>query len=637
MGWGMIHIRTIKGRLLWYNFCVVCVVGVLLSVSSYVTANRRAVEVATNSLQYHVESISYRYQLAYDEMINIILNCTEQGTFDLKQIGRMENAVQRKNGLKFVSSAGNYCTIAGYGSYIRKLSIFSDEGSMVQTGTSLGSTDDWERIMNASWFEKESEKAIERYRLELREPLFYGEKEQSMPIIHEIAGTGGHQWAALFLNPRLFQDELVKNDNGSQVLVYASDGERVAAIHERQDEKEENDNLAYGLLASEELQGVKAALIHGRDCRIAWQKQDKSGILVLEVLDLRDLKHDRRMLFRTVALIFAACVSVGLLLSYLFSRQMEQPIRRLVSHINRIAEGDFSRAPELESEDEIGRIGKVVNSMADQIDRLMKQRMEDEKEKSRLMKQRMEDEKEKSRLLEQRMEDEKEKNRLMEQRMEDEKEKSRLELKMLQAQINPHFLYNTLDSIKWIAVIQKNSGIVKVVTALSGLLKNMAKGFNEKVTVGKELEFVRDYVTIEKMKYVEMFDVKIRVDDPALEQARIIKLTLQPLVENAIFSGIEPGGKSGTILIHVYGQDGRLYLVVRDDGVGIAPERIDGLLKDKEKLTGDRMSGIGLANVDRRIKLTYGDEYGLSIASEEGSYTEITVAVPLEMEETGED
>lgn len=590
----MIHIRTIKGRLLWYNFCVICVVGALLSISSYVTASRRAVEVAVNSLRYHVESISYRYQMAYGEMINIILNCTEQGAFDLKQVGQMENAAQRRAGLKYVSVAGNYCTIAGYGSYIKKLSIFSDEGTMVQTGTAFSSTDDWKRIRNAPWFDCEQEKAMEQYRLEMRPPLFYGEKEQTIPIVHSISGSGGHQWAALFLSPRLFQDELVKNDNGSEVLVYTYDGARAAAIHERADETEENDRLAARMLASEGVQGMWAERIRGRDCRVAWQKNEKSGILVMEVLDLQTLKSDRRMIFQTVAAIFTACLALGLLLSYLFSRQMDRPIRRLVSHINRIADGDFSQDPALESEDEIGVIGKVVNSMASQIDRLM------------------------------------------EQRMEDEKEKSRLELKMLQAQINPHFLYNTLDSIKWIAVIQKNSGIVKAVTALSGLLKNMAKGFHEKVTVEKELEFVRDYVTIEKLKYVEMFDVRIQVDDPRLEKARIVKLTLQPLVENAIFSGIEPSGKNGTILIHIYEQDGRMYLVVRDDGVGIAPERIEGLLKDKEKPKGDRMSSIGLANVDRRIRLTYGEEFGLSIASEEGSYTEVTVVVPLEMEEAGE-
>lgn len=122
---------------------------------------------------------------------------------------------------------------------------------------------------------------------------------------------------------------------------------------------------------------------------------------------------------------------------------------------------------------------------------------------------------------------------------------------MLQAQINPHFLYNTLDSIKWIAVIQKNSGIVKAVTSLSKLMKNMAKGVNQRITLREELDLVNDYVTIEKLKYAEMFDFQVEAQREELYGARIVKLTLQPLVENAIFSGIEPSGKSGTIRIRI--------------------------------------------------------------------------------------
>ena len=102
------------------------------------------------------------------------------------------------------------------------------------------------------------------------------------------------------------------------------------------------------------------------------------------------------------------------------------------------------------------------------------------------------------------------------------------------------------------------------------------------------------------------------------------------MVENAIFNGIEPGGKHGTILIHAY-RDGEDFVIrVRDDGVGIPREKMATILNNTEKVKGSSMSGIGLPNVDRRIKLNYGDEYGLTIESEEGSFTEITIRMPLE-------
>lgn len=588
---GLFHVRTIKARLLWYNFCIICIIAVIFSVSSYLTSNKKAVEIATNSLQYHVESISYRYEMAYEEMVNIILNCTERDAFNLKLVGNLKTTEQKKTGLEYAKLAKNYCAITGYGEYIKRLSVFDDKGIMVQAGAALSSTDDWQRMRGASWFEAEQAKTMDQYRLEMREPLFHSETEQTIPIIHPLTGSGGREWAAVFLSPKLFQDELVGNDNGNEIMVVSYDGNRIASLHEKAEHREENDRLIAELLNGGRARGLFQQRIHGSDSMVSYEIYNRSGIMVLEILDLNTLKNDRLMILQTVILIFAACLAIGFVLSFIFSSQVRRPIDRLVRHINRIAAGDFVQDAAIESADEIGTIGKVVNTMAGQIEQLM------------------------------------------DQRLEDEKEKSSLELKMLQAQINPHFLYNTLDSIKWIAVIQKNSGIVKVVTALSGLLKNMAKGFHEKVTVEKELEFVNDYVTIEKLKYVELFDVQIQIDDPSLKRAKIVKLTLQPLIENAIFSGIEPSGKNGTIQIHIYAEQGLLYLVVRDDGVGIAPEKIPTLLKDTERLRGDRMSSIGMANVDRRIKLTYGDEYGLSVASEVGSYTEITITVPLEMEE----
>lgn len=580
--------KTIKARILRYNLCIICVIAVIFSVSSYMTANKKTTEIARNSLVFHVESISFRYEMAYEEMLNIVLNCTERSTFNLTQMGSLSTPAEKRAGIEYARLADNYCAITGYGSYIRRLSIFNRAGMMVQSGSALSSTDDSERILQAEWFPAEAEKPTDHYVLDLRAPIFYSETEEMLPVIRPISGTKGLSWTAIFLSPQLFRDELVKNDNGNEIIVFTHTGARVASLHEPEEHKEENDTLIAGILKDGKKRGFAVSTIHGRSCMLSYETYGRSGITVMEILDLEILKNDRIMMLQTVVLIFIMCLCLGLILSFIFSSMVRKPINNLVNHINKIAGGDFSQNPVLETEDEIGRIGKVVNTMAGQIDGLMQQRLDDEKEKSSL------------------------------------------ELKMLQAQINPHFLYNTLDSIKWIAVIQKNSGIVKVVTALSGLLKNMAKGFHEKVTVAKELEFVNDYVTIEKIKYAELFDIQLNVEEPELYRAGIVKLTLQPLIENAIFCGIEPSGKSGTILINIYAREEILYLLVRDDGVGIAPDKIGHLLADTERVKGSRMSSIGIANVDRRIKLTYGEAFGLTVISELGVYTEIMIRIPLE-------
>ena len=130
---------------------------------------------------------------------------------------------------------------------------------------------------------------------------------------------------------------------------------------------------------------------------------------------------------------------------------------------------------------------------------------------------------------------------------------------------------------------------------------------------------------------MELFDVEIDVEPKELYQAKIVKLTLQPLVENAIFSGIEPSGRNGLVQIKAEKKGQDLCITVRDNGIGMDKEKAKQLLKDTETVKSSSMSGIGLPNVDRRMKLVYGESYGLSIQSEPGQYTQITVMLPLEM------
>ena len=144
-----------------------------------------------------------------------------------------------------------------------------------------------------------------------------------------------------------------------------------------------------------------------------------------------------------------------------------------------------------------------------------------------------------------------------------------------------------------------------MVTSLSSLLRNMAKGFNEKVTLKQELDFLNDYVIIEKVRYLELFDLQIEVTNPELYKADIIKLTLQPLVENAIFNGIEPSGRTGLIKIRAWSEASVLYVSVTDNGIGMSPEQCRKILTDTSRVTKSTMSGIGLPNVDRRFQLRF--------------------------------
>ena len=544
------------------------------------------------SIEDNIKEISENFFVAYEEMMNIILNCTERSSLDFGSMDFADQPSAKKQALINSSLMSDYCAISGYSKYINRLMVLDDQGHFIQSGNSPGSKDDARVLLETEWFDREAEKPADAYQLEVVDnPFFKKNGEKMIPIVRklDVAGSNSKEgWGFLGFSAKLYEEELRKANNGDTMLVASQSGTIIAEENTDIYSAEELEIIIRDLLQREELSGVFRQKVQGEQCLIAYSHHAMSGILTCEIMPVRFISNEKMLITCLAVFLFISCLVVGTGLAVIFSNRLRKPVALLNSQVKKIGNGDFSPNPSIESEDELGEIGRGINKMSARI------------------------------------------SNLLAKSVEDEREKKNLEIKMLQAQINPHFLYNTLDSIRWIAVIQKNASIVKMVTALSGLLKNMAKGFNEKVTLRAELDFLSDYITIEKMRYMEMFDVEIDVAEEELYQAKIIKLTLQPLVENAIFSGIEPGGKNGSIKIRIWQEEEKLCISVKDDGVGMTEEKIQDIMNNPQKRKGDTMSGIGLPNVDQRIKLVYGDEYGLRIKSQVGEYTEILVTLPIE-------
>ena len=291
-------------------------------------------------------------------------------------------------------------------------------------------------------------------------------------------------------------------------------------------------------------------------------------------------------LLYTLFVVLITSLLLGGILTVIVSAYIARPVRRLNDRIRRITKNDFSFDPAIEnSKDELGEIGHTVNEMTMSIKHLLRQTEE------------------------------------MYVR------RKNIEIELLQSQVNPHFLYNTLDTIRWMAVIQQCPGIANTVSSLVNLLKNLAKGTQDKIPLREELALLGDYIAIQNVRYVETFTFVNEIPAELLD-LRIIKLTLQPLVENAIFHGIEPTGECGTITLsgHLEGDD--LVLTVTDDGAGIPPEKLDTLLTAHHKKNRSSLNGMGVANVHQRLQLTYGKNYGLTVESELGKYTRVSVHIP---------
>lgn len=324
-------------------------------------------------------------------------------------------------------------------------------------------------------------------------------------------------------------------------------------------------------------------------------------ILVTVSLDMPDcylsqsISHAERtnqaVLFGGILVgILVGIVSIGIVLMLLMNRMITVPVSHLQSRMVRIAEGDFSRDPSIEWDHELGDIGRGINDLSENV------------------------------------------CQLMERRLEDEKQKQDLEYKMLQSQINPHFLYNTLNSIKWMATIQGANGISEMTTSLSRLLKSISKGTSLLIDIREELSLLENYFTIQSYRYGGTITMDIQVDDDNLYNSQIIKFTLQPLVENAIFHGIEPKGCAGHIQIHVDYEapdnTENIRIDVTDDGVGMTAEKAAQVLRSNDDSSADFFREIGISNVHKRLQYQFGAEYGITIESKEGEYTTMSIHIP---------
>lgn len=219
----------------------------------------------------------------------------------------------------------------------------------------------------------------------------------------------------------------------------------------------------------------------------------------------------------------------------------------------------------------------------------------------------------------------KEIRRLIQTIYEDEQEKRQLEILALQSQIKPHFMYNTLNAIKWMAKIQGASGIEEALTAFSSVIRFTAKTERDFVTVREEVEFIKNYTKILDIRYFNKFEVSYDID-PGVWEYQTLKFMLQPLVENAIFHGFDNIPYKGKLQIQIYEEEGHIVMIVADNGRGMAPEQQDSPDSDK---AADHLNSIGINNIRKRIELHYGQGYGLSITSEENAGTTAKIIIPI--------
>lgn len=315
------------------------------------------------------------------------------------------------------------------------------------------------------------------------------------------------------------------------------------------------------------------------------------GWSISQVLSEKQFSAQKQIYY---LLLFMSCLIIivlGAILTLYINRLFNVPIKKIRHKIKQISSGDFSTEPTIEWDDELGEIGKGINTLSLDVVNLMNKRVADETQKNEL------------------------------------------EYQILLSQINPHFLYNTLNSIKWMATIQHATGIEEMVTALARLLKNVSKGAKQLSSLQEELSLLKDYFLIQEYRYGGIISIEYNIETRDLYDCQILKFTLQPLVENAIFHGIEPKGGAGLIKVNVrHHGDNDVIIDITDDGIGMTPEQIINTLSGTVDNSSSFFKKVGIANVNGRIQHTYGNKYGLSITSQLGEYTTMSIIIPYNID-----
>ena len=220
---------------------------------------------------------------------------------------------------------------------------------------------------------------------------------------------------------------------------------------------------------------------------------------------------------------------------------------------------------------------------------------------------------------------------LLQNVQEEERKQHMIQLELLQAQVSPHFLYNTLDTIVWMVEADMHDEAIEMLTHLSVFFRTVLSKGEDVISLGDEVLHTRSYLEIQQMRYQDILQYEICVPEE-LNHCQIPKITLQPLVENAIFHGIEPKGCAGHIRIHVGYETSdnteKIRIDVTDDGVGMTADKAAQVLRSNDDSSADFFREIGVSNVHKRLQYQFGAEYGITIESKEGEYTTMSIHIP---------
>ncbi|MGN0427213.1 MAG: sensor histidine kinase [Agathobacter sp.] len=578
------HRLTIRRQLIAITFSFTVFIGIVITAASYFIYHRYLEENLIESTDTSLLFLSDYIDNELSNVDDLISFC--QSNTDINRFIDSNSSNPDTNRLNAFDTLFEYCQSGNSSYWLRVVILNLTENYIQIVSPTYSSTANVAVLLPMQdYYEEMTQDGYLNYKVGfVKDPFYTGHDRFVLPLLKPItykfnSNLGGYIYVEI--TDTLFLDAFRNMDYGNDSLLILTMGEK-NYLYSNEALTILDDSFPSQIVGNDEITDS-----NGNHYLVISEPLSHDGIYVSQLLSDRQLNAGLSIFYILMVLLFIILFIIGVLLYMFLGKTINAPVRRIQEKLVAISEGDFTRDTSIEWNHELGDIGKGVNDLAENIDQLI------------------------------------------ESSIIDERQKKDLEYKVLQTQVNPHFLYNTLNSIKWMAQIQGANGIMEMTTSLSRLLKSISKGTKLLIPLQEELDLLKDYFTIQQYRYGGTIRLDILSEEEALNDCAILKFTLQPLVENAIFHGIEPTGEPGIVTVHIYSvSDMDMQIDITDNGVGMDENTITRILADNSVNKSDFFKELGVSNVHKRLQYEFGDNYGITIKSEKGCYTTMSIHMP---------
>ncbi|WP_238917758.1 histidine kinase [Clostridium sp. YIM B02555] len=576
----------IKNKLI-YTYLIVTIATALI-VGTYLTT--QMTNVIVNRAIENAENNSNTIRNRLEEVLNLTTKVSDLAYSDEKLISILKNRYQTYG--EVINTYSNYPVLRNYLKYYRELSSIT---VYVDNDTILGNTEILrvsDKVRNEDWYKKavsNSGKIAWRYTTD----EFTG--HEYLSLIRSIKDNNGVLVGVLVINinPSILNDLISTEPDNNMILL---DGEVISLKNSYQIDKKQL--LKYNTQSNEI--NVLKTKFNDKDSYLILnsfkiEKTLENNFKVVTVLPIVQITDQTNKVIINSIIAITATIILAIIMIIYFSKNISNRIDLLRREMHRVVNGDFYIMTKIDGNDEIGQLYDDLNIMVESINKLINEVYLGEIQKEQLKLRQKE-----------------------------------AEFKMLANQINPHFLYNTLETIRMKAFCNGDKEIADIVKKLGKIMRRNLEVSGKEVTLKSELELIEGYLQIQSMRFEGMVSYEMNIEDNIdTESYKILPLLLQPVVENAFVHGLEEKRNKGTIIINIFIKEKLLIVKICDDGVGIKLERLQEINKKLDCFEENNGKSIGLMNVNQRIKMYYGGEYGMKIESEFGKGTIVTLFLPI--------